>query len=64
VSPRGVVTRKKANNSSGLNLVEGHKFCPGTQTRSGDDVSWFLGVTEALPFGPVVVGEPATKPLL
>ena len=65
MSPQCVVTRKKAYNGPELNPVEGHKFCPGTQTSSRDDLSCLpLGVSKALPFGPVLVGQPATEPLL
>jgi len=65
VSPQGVVTCKEACNSPELNPVQGHKFCPGTQTRSRDELSCLpLGVTKALPLGPVLVGQPATEPFL
>jgi len=36
MSPQGVMTRKKASYSPGLNPVKGHKCSPGTQTGSRD----------------------------
>ena len=48
VSPQGVMTREEAYNGPGLNPVEGHKFCPGTQTRSRGELSCLpLGVTKS-----------------
>ena len=65
MSAQGVVTRKKAYNDLGLNFVEVHKFCPGTQVRSRDELSSMpLGVTEASPLGPMLVSQPTTEPLL
>jgi len=59
------MTCKEAYNSPGLNPVEGHKFCPGTQTTSQDELSCLpLGVTKASLLGPVLVGQPATEPFL
>jgi len=55
------MVREEAYNGLGLNPVEGHKFCPGTQTRFGDELSCLpLGITKASPLGPVLVGQPAT----
>ena len=65
MSPQGVMTREEAYNGPGLNPVEGHKFCSGTQTRSRDELSCLpLGVTKASPLGPVLVGQLATEPFL
>ena len=65
MSPQCVVTRKKTYNGPGLNPVEGRKFCPGTQTRSRDELSCLpLGVTESSPLGPMLVGQPVTESLL
>jgi len=65
VSAQGVVTHKKAYNDLGFNSVEGHKFCPGTQVRSRDELSsMHLGVTEASLLGTELVSQPATEPLL
>ena len=59
------MAHEEAYNGSGLNPVEVHKFCPGTQTRSRDELSCLpLGVTKALPLGPVLVSQPATEPFL
>ena len=65
MSPQGVVTRKKAYDGSGLSLVEGHKFCTGTQSRSRDELSCLpLVVTKASPLGPMLVGQPVTETVL
>ena len=49
------MTRKEACNGPGLNPVEGHKFCPGTQTRSRDELLCLpLVVTKASSLGPVL----------
>ena len=59
------MTREEAYNDPGLNPVEGHKFCPGTQTSSRDELLCLpLGVTKASPLGPVLVGQPVTEPFL
>jgi len=59
------VIREEAYNSPGLNPIEGHKFCPGTKTRTRDELSCLpLGVAKASPLGPVLVGQPATGPFL
>ena len=48
MSPQGVMSRKKACNGPGLNPIKSHKFFPGTQTRSRDELSCLpLGVTKA-----------------
>jgi hypothetical protein len=58
------VTHKKASYNPGLNPIKGHKFCPGTQTRSRDKLSSLpLGITKTSPLGPVLVDQPVTKPL-
>jgi len=59
------MTHKEAYSGPGLNPIEGHKFCPGTQTRPRDELSYLpLGVAKASPLGPVLVGQPATEPFL
>jgi len=53
------MTRKKASYNPGLNPIKGHKFCPGTQTRSRDKLSSLpLGITKTSPLGPVLVRAP------
>jgi len=65
MSPQGVMTRKKASYNPGLNPIKGHKFFPGTQTSSRDKLSSLpLGITKTSPLGPMLVGQPATEPLL
>jgi len=60
MSPQGVMTRKKASYSPGLNPVKGKKFCPGTQTGSRDKLSSLsLGITKTSPLGPMLVDQPA-----
>jgi len=50
MSPQGVMTRKKASYSPGLNPIKGQKFFPGTQTGSRDKLSSLsLGITKTLP---------------
>jgi len=57
MSPQGVMTINKASYNTGLNPIKGHKFCPGTQTKSRDKLSSLpLGITKASPLGPVLVG--------
>jgi len=54
---------KEAYNGPGLNPIEGHKFCPCTQTRPQDELLCLpLGVAKASPLGPVLVGQPVTEP--
>ena len=63
--PQGVMTRKQASYSPGLNRIKGQEFCPGTQTGSRDKLSSLsLGITKTLPLSPVLVDQPATEPLL
>jgi len=58
------MTRKKASYNPWLNPIKGHKFCPGTQTRSRDKLSSLsLGVTKTSPLGPMLVDQPVTEPL-
>jgi len=65
MSSQGVMTRKKASYNPGLSPVKGHKFCPGTQTRSQDKlVSLPLGIAKISPSGLVLVNQPATEPNL
>jgi len=65
MSSQGVMSRKKAGYNPGLNPIKGHKFYPGTQTRSRDKLSSLpLGITKTAPLGPVLVGQQATEPLL
>ena len=57
------MAHKKASYNSGLNRIKGHKFCPGTQTRSRDKLSNLpLGITKTWPLGPMLVGQPASEP--
>jgi len=65
MSPQGIMTRKQASYSPGLNPIKGQKFCPGTQTGSRDELSSLsLGITKTSPLSPVLVDQPATEPLL
>ena len=65
MSPLGVMTREQASYSPGLSSVESQKFCPGTQTRSRDELpSLSLGISKTLPLSSVLVDQPATEPLL
>ena len=65
MSPQGVMTRKQASYSPGLNPIKGQKFCPGTQTGSRDELSRLsLGITKTSPLSPMLVDQPATEPLL
>ena len=65
MSPQGVMTRKKASYNPGLNLIKGQKFCPGTETGSGDKLSSLsLGVTKTSALSPMLVDQPATEPPL
>ena len=59
------MTSKNASYKTRLNPIKGHKFCLGIQTRSRDKLSGLpLGITNTSPLGPVLVGQPATEPLL
>jgi len=65
MSPQGVMTRKNASYSPGLNPVKGQKFCPGTQTGSRGELSRLsLGITKTSPLSPTLVDQPATEHLL
>jgi len=56
------MTRKKASYNPGLSPIEGHKFCPGTQTGSQDKLSSLpLGITKTSPLGPMLVGQLASQ---
>ena len=65
MSPQGVVTRKKASYNPGLNPIKGHKFCPGTETRSRHKLSSLpLGITKTSPQVSVLIGQPVTEHVL
>ena len=56
MSPQGVMSRKKASYSPGLDPTKGHKFFPGAQTRTRDKLAGLpLGVTKTSSKGPVLV---------
>jgi hypothetical protein len=56
VSPQGVMSSKKVNDSPGLSPIDGQIFSLGTQTRSRDEfASLSSGTVRALPSCPVLV---------
>ena len=56
MSPPGVMSRKKASHSPGLDPTKSHKFSPGAQTGTRDKLAGLpLGVTKTSPKGPVLV---------
>ena len=56
MSPQGVMSRKKASYSPGLDPTKSHKFCPGAQTVTRDKLAGLpLGATKTSPKGPVLV---------
>ena len=57
------MTRKKASYNSGSNPIQGHIFCPDTQTGSRDIPSSLrLSITKTSSLGPVLVGQSAIEP--
>ena len=59
------MTREQASYSPGLSSVESQKFCPGTQTRSRDELlSLSLGISKTLPLSSVLANQPVTELLL
>jgi len=59
------MTCKQASYSPGLSSVESQKSCPGTQTRSWDELpSMSLGISKTLPLICVLANQPVTELLL
>ena len=56
MSPEGVMSRKRASYSPGLDRNKGHKFCPGAQIGTRVKLASLpLGVTKNSPLGSVLV---------